>query len=289
MKAAGKRYITYSSKSDVISIWNIADIHRNNAACALKKCRSDIKAIADDPYSFWVGGGDYADYIGYRDRKRFDPNTIAPDIKVNDLGRLGIVSAEKVKELFEPIKKKTLGLLYGNHEDSYQRNTEQQNLHGWLCAELGGAHLDLGYCVLLDVVFIHKPGSGKPKLYWIDPKGGATRTQFRFFIHHGAGGASTPAGKINRLIKFMDFFIADIYMIAHVHGHDGKRLTRVGGDSRCKTIKAIDKLGVITGTYLRTYTQNITGYGEKRGYEPTKLGAVCVDITPYHRSVTAAI
>ena len=189
MKAAGKRYITYSSKSDVISIWNIADIHRNNAACALKKCKQDIMAIRDDPHAFWVGGGDYADYIGYRDRKRFDPSTIAPDITIKDLGNLGVVSMRKVKELFDPIKKKSLGLLYGNHEDSYQIHTEQQNLHGWLCTELGGSHLDLGYSAIFDVVFIHKPKSGRPKLYWIDPKGGGTRTQYRFFIHHGAGWA----------------------------------------------------------------------------------------------------
>jgi len=289
MKAAGKRYITYSSKSDVISIYNIADIHRNNAACALNKCRADIQSIADDPYSYWLGGGDYADYIGYQDRKRFDPSTIAPGLEVKDLGQLGAISTQLVKELFEPIKKKSLGLLYGNHEDSYQIHNEQQNLHGWLCTELGGSHLDMGYSALMDVVFIHTPGSGEPKLYWTDPKVGATRQQFRFFIHHGAGGAATPAGKLNRLIKFMDYFIADIYMIGHVHGQTGTRLTQVSANKPCSVIKDKDRLGIITGTYLRTYTQNITGYGEKRGYRPTKLGAVSVDINPFHRTFTAAI
>ena len=87
----------------------------------------------------------------------------------------------------------------------------------------------------------------------------------------------------------MEFFDADIFMLGHVHDQKGQRLVSVGASADCSKLVEKDRIGVISGSYLLTYKQDITTYGEKRGYRPVKLGAVSVDITPYHRRVTAAI
>ncbi|GAG31478.1 unnamed protein product, partial [marine sediment metagenome] len=214
MRVAGKRYITYSNTTKDFYIWCFADIHMNNRACAIEKCRRDIEKVRKDPYSFWVGGGDYAEYISYKDRERFDPENMTDDLKAKDLGKIGKISKEKVRKLFHPIRKKSLGLGIGNHEDKYMREQEQQDLHKELCEELGNKNLDLGYSALFDIVFIRVSNCKIPKLYWKDPMKGGDRHQFRFYIHHGAGAAATPAGKLNRLIKFMNYFDGvDVFMI----------------------------------------------------------------------------
>jgi hypothetical protein len=290
LKAGGKRYILYDSKLTEIDIWNFSDIHLNSAGCAINKIKNDIQHVAENPYAFWYGGGDYADYISYKDHKRFDPSTLPDEMKANELGDLGKKSTAQVRDLFYPIKDKCLGLCFGNHEYSYARVNEQQGLHAWLCCEMGGPHLDLGYTALVEIVFCHAPRCGNPILKWQDV-GDATgsRQSFRFCVSHGSGAANTPTGKLNKLIKYMTYFDADVYMIGHVHGQSGTRLERVGANQSCTELKSIDRVGVISGSYLKTYAQDVTLYGEIKTYEPTKLGAAKVTIKPYEREIRAEI
>jgi len=287
MKAAGKRYILYASRKDTFTIWNLSDLHLGNAACAEDRLRADIRAILDDPFSFWVGGGDMVDFIGYRDI-RFDPDAVAPWLTVRDLGNLGEIGMKKARDFLAPIKHKCLGLLIGNHEKKYQLRTEHEALHGWLCTELGAP--DLGYCALFDLVFVRDSRSGpKPSLHMERPRGTGSCSTFRFFVHHGAGYAQTPGGKLNRLVQFMQSFDADVYMVGHVHDQVGRREPAIGANAACDELVARERLGIISGSYLKTYAENTTTYGEQRGYRPTVLGAASVTIHPASREIHANI
>lgn len=288
MEAAGKRYILHPSRSDWLTIWDLADLHDGNAACALDTLKEDIEQIRADPHSFWFGGGDYAEYISATD-KRFKANTIASWLTIEDLGRLGTALRKHVRALLQPIRHKCLGLLLGNHEEVYQRIKEQEDLHAWLCTDLNVPNL--GYSALCDVIFVRRPQCKQPKLLPRDkpvPKNG-THTRFRFYLHHGAGGAQTEGGKLNKLVQFMDRFDADIYMIGHVHDQIAKRLVQLGADEDCKRIVARQRLGIVTGSYLKTYASGVTGYGEKKGYKPVPLGARFVRIHPETKEAKAEI
>ena len=59
MEASGKRLIQYPSRSDSLRIWHLSDLHYLSKGCAVCEIRKDIRTIADDPFSFWLGGGDY--------------------------------------------------------------------------------------------------------------------------------------------------------------------------------------------------------------------------------------
>lgn len=277
MNVAGKRWILHRSRSDQFKLWNLADLHFGNKACAIQEIKKDIAIINNDPFSFWVGGGDYADYIGRTD-KRFDPDCVAEFIKVKDLGRLGEKLTASVRDLLFPIKHKCLGLVYGNHELSYQRWKEQLGLHSWLCIELGVP--DLGYSAMFDLSFI-RSASKEPKLIFERKCRETSKHAFRIFIHHGAGFATTPAGKLTRLIRFMNYFDADIYMVGHVHDQEGRRQITIGADQECRKLIERHRVGIISGSYLKTYAPGVTTYGEQRGYEPTVLGASAVKITPH--------
>jgi predicted phosphodiesterase len=283
MQAAGKVYIFYPSRGDRINLWNFADLHYGNRGCAYDRLIKDRDHILADENSFWVGGGDYADYIGMGD-KRFDPRVLE-GIGVADLDQLGHIQTQHIRDLFAPIKHKCLGLLFGNHEAKYMRTFQQFSLHQWLCTELGVPNL--GYSALLDIVFTR--GQCETPRLSRKPSGKTTSRTFRLYIHHGAGGAQTPGGKMNRLLKFMSDFHADIYMIGHVHDVIAKRRVTLAANSTCNEIIERQSIGIVTGSYLRTYTQDVTGYGEEKGYSPVPLGATYVEIHPATGELRASV
>ena len=282
MEAAGQRWIVHPSRSDVIKIWNLSDLHIINAACAVRDIERDVETIRNDPCSFWLGGGDYCDFIGYTD-KRFDPDSVADWVSVQDLSRLGDVGYRRIRDMLYPIRHKCLGLLLGNHEKKYLQHKEQADRQAWLCQELElPANGNLGYCSIFDVLFV-RASCAEPTCAWSRPKGvnrSKTQLKMRVFAHHGAGFAQTPGGKLNRLIQFMQSFNADLYFCGHVHDQVGRREPTLGCNADCSKITKHERLGLISGSYLKTYAQGVCTYGEQRGYRPTCLGAAWAEINP---------
>ncbi|KKK44297.1 hypothetical protein LCGC14_3167350, partial [marine sediment metagenome] len=116
-----------------------------------------------------------------------------------------------------------------------------------------------------------------------------SRVSFRFYLHHGAGAAQTSGGKINRLEDFMKKNRADIYMIGHVHDKMARRQQPIGANASCNKLVHKNRIGVISGSYLKTYQQGSIGYGEQKGYAPVSLGAAWVRINPEARELTAEV
>ena len=260
MQAAGKRYIWHGSAKDVFSIWNLSDLHWMSKSCDESQIRADIETIRNDPFAFWLGGGDYCEFIGYSDR-RFDPDAVAESVSVADLG---------------------------NHEKKYELVREHAGLHSWLCQELRVP--DLGYCALFDVVFCRTAGLTSPRLErGPAPRARSTSRSFRIFAHHGAGYAQTPGGKLNRLVQFMQSFDADLYFVGHVHDRVARREPAIGADSKCTSLEKRDRLGLVSGSYLKTYEQGTTSYGEMKGYRPTALGAAIAKVVPHTGHMEAAV
>lgn len=283
MEPSGVRRIIHPSRSDSFSIWDISDIHLGAAGCAKDHLKADIERIRKDPYSFWVGGGDYGDYIAPHD-KRWNSEGIDEEIvSVKDLGQLGGKIRRSVRDLFLPIKDKCLGLAEGNHETKYQHQQGQTDGHAWLCTELGVPNLR--YSAIFDLVFMR--GAGGPRLLPVgSPSPRQTTSQtFRVCIHHGFGGSVTPGGKLNTLIKLMHNVDADIYFMGHVHEQKGQRLVQISANADCSLITQKTRIGVISGSYLKTYCSGHTSYGEAKGYAPTPLGAARVKITPETREL----
>lgn len=296
MEAAGKRWILHPSRKDVFTVWHLSDLHLGARACAEDTLRRDIAAIRDDPHAFWFGGGDMVDLISCND-KRFDPDAVAPWVSVKDLGKLAQVGTQRARDFLAPIADKGLGMIMGNHELSAQKHIEA-DLMGWLTTELGVPNL--GYCAFVDLVFVRTSrAKAGPKLQFTVPPtkdgNGASRWQRRCFLHHGAGFATTPGGKLNRLSRFMDSFSADIYFCGHVHDQLARRQPLIGADATCTKLVSSDRVGVVSGSYLRTYAEGDgkggihPSYGEQRGYAPVNLGAAKVTIDPERRLVTAGV
>ena len=279
MEAAGIFYIGYPSKCDRIKLWALADFHYGHSGCCKKKAREDIAKIATDPNSFAVLVGDIIDAIGIKD-KRFNSREIDPTIKVKDLDNLGLVMAKMARTELKPIAHKTIGACYGNHEDVYMMRNEQSQLHAWLCAELGIKNLE--YSALFDLMFVRVPELETPTLLsnypTSDSAGNSKRV--RVFVHHGVGAAASKSGRISSLSKMMDLTDATISYVGHLHDKIMCEKIELSANRTCTEIVEKKKIGLMTGSFLKSFSDGMTTYAEKKGYPPAVLGGVYATINP---------
>ena len=255
--------------------------------------KRDVEAVRVDPFSFWFGLGDLADYIAPHD-KRFDPAVIGPDIELSELGSLGTILCQRVAKLLYPIAHKCLGLGIGNHETKYERSTNQDRLHFDLLKALSDRARyqipHLGYTGMFDLIFSRNPHiRGIPRQSRTMPKKVGDRYAYRFVSEHGSGAARSRGGRANKLETMAHRFEADICIQGHLHEPEAFPVTRIAGNRDCTLAQSRDILLVRTGSYLRTYAQGILNYSEERGFNPTTLGAKPIHIQPTHRRVCAEI
>uniref|UniRef100_A0A6M3J859 Calcineurin-like phosphoesterase n=1 Tax=viral metagenome TaxID=1070528 RepID=A0A6M3J859_9ZZZZ len=257
--------IPYKNSSSEFRLYALGDIHAGTIHCVEEYIQRKVREIKEDRNTYWIGMGDYAEWITPKD-KRFDPaqKVIADWVEPDNIAE---TQTKWLVNLLSPIKNKCVGLLYGNHEDSirmYNHDNVQKNL----CERLGVDNL--GYSCFLRL-FFHRDNSKETHLV----KGAFT---------HGASGAVTEGAKLMALMRFMKAFESDIYGYAHVHDYIPKALSRmtipdssrVGCDIQSKVT-----IGCTTGSWFRTYTQGvIASYGERKAYPPTEICCAKYIINP---------
>lgn len=270
MIPAGRYVVTVPRQSDTWPLYTIGDCHIGNAGCSVEHLAADVDRVASNPNARAVLMGDLADYVGPADR-RWDAANITPSARVKDLADWGQYLAGMVVKTFKPIAKQIIGALSGNHESTFQARQAQQ-CHAWTCQELGVK--DLGYSCFIDLAFRRACKSRSAA--------SPNSRRYRLFCHHGAGAAATAGGKMNRLVSFMSANEADLFLVGHVHERDVKRLETLAANDTCTELTSRKKLGLFTGTYLRTYhVGENAGYGERAGYRPVPLGCSVVEFQPF--------
>jgi len=272
MVAGGQLVIETTSWESEWRLWPLGDIHWGAAGCDEECVAATVGKIKRSSLSRWIGMGDYIDLISMRDERRFDPEMVAGKHRAAYFKAYGPQMRDFAISQFEPIAGKCIGMLQGNHEWYYSNRFEHalaQNI-----AEALGAPF-LGYSCFRDVVFVHTE-TGE-------------RQRFRIYAHHGAGYAQTKGGKLNRLERFMVAFEADIYIIGHIHERLDDEIVILKANDDCTDIVDDTRVGVVSGTFLRTYTarsDGASGYGERKGYRPTPLGCPCIKIVPATRRLS---
>jgi UDP-2,3-diacylglucosamine pyrophosphatase LpxH len=241
-------------------LWAIGDVHLHNRSCIVSEIEALVEEVKDDPKSIWIGLGDLADCISPYD-PRFDAQEVSPTKRDIFFQKLGRSIVKDLVELFRPIKDKCIGLLRGNHESKYECKTDQAIMSD-VCENLDIRYLD--YCAAFDLVFKTRSKS----------------EVFKVWAHHGAGGATTTGGKINKLKKAMtEVFDADIYLMGHMHEQVDLSLVQLYQDDK-GIVRQRKKQGVVTGSYLATYSDGSSSYGEQKLYSPVSMGSVAITIVP---------
>ncbi len=257
-----KDIIIPRTRKTVIKLFCLGDIHAGTIHCVENKIKKKVQEIAETKNAYWVGMGDYAEFITPRD-KRFDPaqKAIAEWVEQDNIAES---QTKWIVDLFTPIKDKCWGLLYGNHEDSI-RKFNHDNVQKNICERLGVSNL--GFSCFLK---LHTSRSGGHNLL------------YKLAFTHGASSAITEGAKLMALMRWMKANEADIYAYGHCHDYMPKSLSRLAVSEAGK-IKQKVSIGATTGSWFRTYTQGlIASYGEQKVYPPTEICCAVFTIDPEH-------
>ncbi|NIL98744.1 MAG: hypothetical protein GTO62_16895, partial [Planctomycetales bacterium] len=185
------------SRSDEFTILPIGDIHLGAAACDEQRFRDTVARVHGDDRCWWIGMGDYADFINRSD-PRFHPGVLADWIKMADLADLSRAQRDRFLDIIQPIAAKCLALVSGNHETAIVKHYERDIYHEIVTGvkALGGFEDDyplaIGYTGWLNLTF-----------YRSDKRQRGRKVKIN--LHHGYGGGRLAGAKALNLQRRMAF------------------------------------------------------------------------------------
>jgi predicted phosphodiesterase len=253
------RIVEVESLDQPVRLHATGDWHLGERGCVEARLKRDIESIAADDSAMVLLMGDLAGCIAPDDARRFDPASVSQSLTIEQMSDWGNVCVELVVDAAQPIIGRIVGVLEGNHESGY-RQRHHQRITRQIASRLGAP--EIGYSCMFTIRFV----------------AGREHRDLTVMATHGSGAAATPGGKLNRLIRFMHSADADLVLMGHVHdclSYGRARIYQHG-----QRIGEREQLGVVTGTYLATYSQGHSGYGERAGYAPVRLGHPVIEITP---------
>jgi len=249
-------------------VWGLFDMHLGNALCDEALLDATIARIADDPLAWWIGGGDYADFINRKDPRHME-SRLATWLHGKD--DIALAQRSRVVEKLKPIAGKCLALLKGNHEESILRHCER-DIYWRMVEELSdGRELALGTQGFL-TLRLGRPNS-------------RDRRMVVFYLHHGYGGGKLDGGKALALGRLATSYDFDVALMGHVHSrHVLGSQVRLGpttrGDGRL-TMRPMR--AAFCGSFLHSVDPRgeVEQYSEAAGYAPLATGSLWVEITPF--------
>ena len=277
-----RRVLRRTNDSGIVRIYPIGCTHLGAAAADEKRLEEYVERVEKDKDGYWIGMGDYGDYINRNDR-RFNAECISPWLRpyLNDITR---VQTKRVLSYLEPIAGKCLGLAEGNHERT-QTNHYERN-------------------VFLDIVDGVKRAAGHPDdfplsmgytgwIYLTVPKaldGNTKRGTYNLRIncHHGSGGASTRSGRLTKLEKYAMLVDADLVLVGHMH--DVQKIPIHMRTIKGEYEKTVPKWAALTGTFLDARNPDgYVTYGEEKMYAPLPPSNIVIEWRSTNRDPYKAI
>lgn len=265
-----EKFVAYVRLPNFLQKWNLyflTDLHFGSKACDVELLKADVARIAEDEFGWVFLGGDNFEAIAPDDiRYEMDLHDWSKDYSKNIVKDLG--------NILDPIKKKVIGGITGNHEDKFEKR-HFADLSSMLYDRLEVPYL--GYSAIFPIK-VQVPCAREKRRIGESPDGWETKYSLDFFGHHGVGGGRLPGSKINRLVQVQMGFEADIYFMGHVHDQQGyissKIACRDGGGMYDKT-----KAFIVGATYYKSYMQGSTTYAEKMMFNPSRLGCTKLSIS----------
>ncbi len=264
-----RRQFKNDSRSAVYKIVPIGDVHTGAAACDEDRLRRVVKRIQEDPNYWWIGMGDYCDFINMKD-PRFSVETLAPWIGTRDLAHIAQAQSNRFLDIMKPIANKCLAMVKGNHEESIQHHYENDVYTTIVdrIKEYGGFKQDdqmgVGYYGWLMLNFERQK----------------QKCMIDINLHHGYVGGKLAGAKALEMQRWLWSHEADIVIFGHSH-NTAVQVEQVEGVTRTGELVLRKRYGCYSGTFLRSMNEGSPStYSEIKGYLPMPTSGVEIWITP---------
>ncbi len=266
-----------TSRSDVFKIIPLGDVHIGARACDEKHLLEVVKRIKDDEDCYWIGMGDYADFVNRQD-PRFSVDSLAKWLTVRDLGDLAKAQINHFTEIVAPIASRCLGLAEGNHETQLSKHSER-DVYAEIVTRIKEAgkfkpehKLGLGYYGWLTLKF------SAPFQRNGETKGGNGRT-IVFNVHHGFVNGKQKGAKALEMEKWLWQHDCDVVIFGHSHNVDIMTASVQSVNESGEVVETMRR-GCYSGTFLRNNSEDAITYSEMKGYYPLPIAGVCITLRP---------
>lgn len=240
-----------------LKIKPFGDIHRDSHNCDVKRWKAWLEqAKAEhDPYTYYIGMGDYNDFASYTERKQMK------GLHESTCAKLDKIAAQDVARLCDELsfmKGHLLGLLHGNHEWCF--------MDGELATEK--------MCEIMDCPFLGYAAYVRLNV----AVRGTSKMCTDIFLTHGTGGGRLLGSTINSIEKAANIFHdADIYLMGHDHKRGALPKTLLYCDMSMEVREKLQWFGR-TGSFLRGFVEDTPSYVVGRMYPPTSLGTISFEV-----------
>lgn len=246
------------TEGDTFTLWAIGDIHKGSANCDKEALAETISRVEADPSALYIHMGDGHEWITPAD-PRWDAEAVDEEfITLNQLGNIRAAAIRDAVATWEPVKEKCILWHDGNHEHRYDQHND--------------SHVTLEAVRRLGIdEDIYSPGSALTQLVFEDKSRHVC--SLVVYSDHGYQAGRKDGAKLNTMRELPSYIRADIYLRGHSHSLFVSPIDWLEPNANHTEVKAHHGYVSHTGSYLRTYQQNATGYGELAAYPPTTIGS----------------
>jgi len=275
-----RREFKGNSRSDEYTIIPLGDIHIGSAACDEELLKSVCDRIRKEKNTYWVGLGDYCEFINLSDR-RSDLETLADWMSIADLVDITRSQKERLLDYLLPIAGKCLALVKGNHEDTILKKYERDIYHEIVTAIKQAAKMKPDEDLALDYY-------GWIKMTFQRNETGGLSTITGNF-HHGFVNGKLAGAKALNMQRWLWTHECDFAIFGHSHNTMAQAET-VEMIDKCDNVIYKTRRGGYSGTFMRTTTPGMpAGYAERKGYFPMPLGGCEVWLRPGAVDITERV
>lgn len=237
-----------------------------------------VDRIASDPSAYTVLLGDSMD-LGRRRFTKYVKGYNDDETSLDQFDDMARAQCRELAKILQPIKRKILGGILGNHYWEYSNgvNTEQT-----LAELLGYPYLGVTAAIRCD--FARQKIVRGQQVY-------STEARLTIFGHHsmGGGGGRSTSGDVAGLLKGEKVIDADIYCAGHTHRAFGikERSLRLTERTVPPRVNERPVAFLRAGAMLKTFAEDeptatkrhVPSYGEHALYRPADLGWVECAVT----------
>lgn len=228
-----------------IEIVPLGDVHNGNPNCRFDKFEEHVNYVAETPNCYAVLMGDLLECILPSD-KRYSATDKYSSVDI---------LKKQLKTALLPIEHKIITALTGNHEWKLAQSGYGDPIE-WLCQEFNIPHGGFSCYIQLNC----EPRSRLKPLI--------------IYAHHGWSAGRKTGATINNVEGLAQHWSADVYLVGHSHKIAITR--QVMNDYNGYRVLAFCS----TGTFVETATYGTTGYAERAGYPPLRIGCVKIKWFP---------
>lgn len=248
--------IPLGASMETLELFPVSDLHLGSRQCDLELFRQFVSMVLDKPNRYLIINGDM--------------------INNNIIGAVGspyedtMTPREQKKRLkreLEPIAKRILCVVSGNHERRTKKVNDENPLED-IADYLGVPYREEDAFLKLS---FGKGGNGK-------------RIAYAIYVTHGTGGGKRPGSSLNNIEALTLNCFADIYIMGHVHRKTAHKALYLLPDLQNNIVREVEMLYVISSSW-----QSYGGYAKTKGMRPSALGSVPILLSGREKEAKAVI